>query len=634
MTPFRINLRNSLRLFVLAFFALNILSISAFHYIARATSQVELELDIYRTNIVLKSAVNSSVSLQHSYSPFKLASELTTLGNYLVELNKASVSLKNHDEFHGDFDMRISALEGTQAELTVLLEEGMTVATRLNTLKGQLNIIDGELLTTLVGRYYLAIKDLDSIFSLNEARRRYLKNKNSVKTSDIPQVNYPLIEFDYLVTGKDGYYQTKERMVLNASQIKSKVMNITHNLEEISDSLNDVQLPAKSTANSIKKISIYFYSALLLILFFYSIYWLISKQALLSLWNLLSRVEGNIRSNVPSSMLTTNKNLSLDRVSLSISMLNELYLSNEINWVIVDHLEKVHLAGNILKDEINEHLITLKNQDTIVSVDFDSRDLKILIDDEYLCQYTIQARAQLQSGFSYYLLMDETSEHTSNLRLRHFGQISGQLAHDSINMNSVVIGCLKALRTSKTLTNKSDTNLIDRALFAGERSLNLADRLLAFGGEKKHNIDLLDVNETVSGMFDLLEFSLGEDIQLNAKLYHQPLLVRADAELLESCVLNLCLNGKHAYKEAAGTISLTVDVDRKGRVSLTVTDEGCGIKPENLDKVFEPFYTTNKSSGGSGLGLSMVYGFMKQCGGKVKIFSEQGQGTSVVLQFP
>jgi len=315
-------------------------------------------------------------------------------------------------------------------------------------------------------------------------------------------------------------------------------------------------------------------------------------------------------------------------------MLNELYLSNEINWVIVDHLEKVHLAGNILKDEINEHLITLKNQDTIVSVDFDSRDLKILIDDEYLCQYTIQARAQLQSGFSYYLLMDETSEHTSNLRLRHFGQISGQLAHDSINMNSVVIGCLKALRTSKTLTNKSDTNLIDRALFAGERSLNLADRLLAFGGEKKHNIDLLDVNETVSGMFDLLEFSLGEDIQLNAKLYHQPLLVRADAELLESCVLNLCLNGKHAYKEAAGTISLTVDVDRKGRVSLTVTDEGCGIKPENLDKVFEPFYTTNKSSGGSGLGLSMVYGFMKQCGGKVKIFSEQGQGTSVVLQFP
>ena len=110
MTPFRINLRNSLRLFVLAFFALNILSISAFHYIARATSQVELELDIYRTNIVLKSAVNSSVSLQHSYSPFKLASELTTLGNYLVELNKASVSLKNHDEFHGDFDMRISAL--------------------------------------------------------------------------------------------------------------------------------------------------------------------------------------------------------------------------------------------------------------------------------------------------------------------------------------------------------------------------------------------------------------------------------------------------------------------------------------------------------------------------------------------
>jgi C4-dicarboxylate-specific signal transduction histidine kinase len=595
---------------------------------------VELELDIYRTNVVLKSAVNSSVSLQHSYSPFKLASELTTLGNYLVELNKASVSLKIHDEFHEDFDKRISALEASQAELIVLLEEGVTVATRLNTLKGQLNSTDGELFNTLVGRYYLAIKDLDSTFSLSEARRRYLKNKTLVNTKETPQVEYPLIEFDYLVTGKDGYYQTKERMVLNASQIKSKVMNITHNLEEISDSLNDVQLPEKSTANSIMKMSIYSYSALLLILLFYSIYWLISKNALLSLWNLISRVEGNIRSNVPSSILTMNKNLSLERVSLSISMLNELYLSNEINWVIVDHLEKVHLAGNILKDEINEHLITLKNQNNRISVDFDSRDLKILIDDEYLCQYTIQAKAQLQSGFSYYLLMDETSEYASNLRLRHFGQISGQLAHDSINMNSVVIGCLKALRTSKTLTNKSDTNLIDRALFAGERSLNLADRLLAFGGEKKHNIDLLDVNETVSGMFDLLEFSLGEDIQLNAKLYHQPLLVRADAELLESCVLNLCLNGKHAYKEAAGTISLTVDVDRKGRVLLTVTDQGCGIKPEYLDKVFEPFYTTNKSNGGSGLGLSMVYGFMKQCGGKVKIFSEQDQGTSVVLQFP
>ena len=73
------------------------------------------------------------------------------------------------------------------------------------------------------------------------------------------------------------------RMVLNASQIMSKVMNITHNLEEISDSLNDVQLPEKSTANSIKAISIYFYLTLFLILLFYSIYWLISKKALLSL---------------------------------------------------------------------------------------------------------------------------------------------------------------------------------------------------------------------------------------------------------------------------------------------------------------------------------------------------------------
>jgi nitrogen-specific signal transduction histidine kinase len=589
----------------------------------------------------LKSAVNSSVSLQHSYSPFKLASELTTLGNYLVELNMASISLKIHQEFHGDFDQRISALEGTQAELIVLLEEGMAVATRLNTLKGQLNTLKGQLnstedglANTLVGRYYTAIKDLDSIFSLNEARRRYLKKRGANFDQDGAEVNYPLIEFDYLVSGKDGYYQTKERMVLNASQIKSKVMNITHNLEEITDSLNDVQLPAKSTVNSIKLISIYFSSIFLFILFAYSIYWLLSKNALLSLWHLISRVEANIGSNVSSSILTTNKNLSLERISLSIRMLNELYLSKEINWVIVDHLDKVHLAGNILKDEIHDHLITLKNRGHIISVDFESRDLKILVDDEYLCQYTIQAKAQLQSGFTYYLLMDETSEHTSNLRLRHFGQISGQLAHDAINMNSVVIGCLKALRTSKTLTNKNDTKLLDRALFAGERSLNLADRLLAFGGEKKHNVEFLDVNETVSGMFDLLEFSLGESIQLKATLYHEPLLVRADAELLESCVLNLCLNGKHAYKEAAGTISLTVDVDRKGRTLLTVTDQGCGIKPEYLDKVFEPFYTTNKSSGGSGLGLSMVYGFMKQCGGKVKIFSEQDHGTSVVLQFP
>lgn len=225
-------------------------------------------------------------------------------------------------------------------------------------------------------------------------------------------------------------------------------------------------------------------------------------------------------------------------------------------------------------------------------------------------------------------------------KMEIIGQLSGGLAHDFNNILSVILGNLHVL----------DDGLIDRpglreratrALGAAERAGQQIERLLAVSRRLNLSPERLDVTDLVTGMFDLLEASVGPGITLDADLEAALPAVIVDPGQLENSLLNLVVNARDALAGAAegGTISIltafeTGDDPTRNRVILAVRDTGPGIPAELIERVFEPFFTTKATGRGSGLGLAMVYGFVTQSGGTVRIDSLEGHGTKVTLSLP
>ena len=231
-------------------------------------------------------------------------------------------------------------------------------------------------------------------------------------------------------------------------------------------------------------------------------------------------------------------------------------------------------------------------------------------------------------------------------RLEAIGQLTGGIAHDFNNLLTVVMGNAELL--TEQHQDQPDLRLLSEMIsHAAQRGAELTQRLLAFA--RKQALDPLpvDVNLLLSGLDALLRRTLGEHIEI--ELVHGaglwPALV--DQGQLENALLNLCLNARDAMPSGGRltleTSNTLLDGDYATRhddvlpgqyVMLAVSDTGLGIKPEHLQRVFEPFFSTKEKGKGTGLGLSMVYGFIKQSAGHVGIYSEPGQGTTVKLYLP
>jgi PAS domain S-box-containing protein len=231
-------------------------------------------------------------------------------------------------------------------------------------------------------------------------------------------------------------------------------------------------------------------------------------------------------------------------------------------------------------------------------------------------------------------------------KMETVGQLSGGIAHDFNNLLTVILGNAEAL--SLRLKAREDLrHLADTIASAAERGAELTQRLLAFSRRQVLQPSAIDCNALVESMEVLLRRTLREDIKLNIAIAAAPVFALADAGQLESALLNLSLNAQDAMPDG-GTLTLTtqeIDLDRsmiageptmrEGRyVMISVTDDGTGMSRETQEHVFEPFFTTKEVGKGSGLGLSMVYGFVKQSNGHVSIYSEPGLGTSVRLYLP
>jgi PAS domain S-box-containing protein len=233
-------------------------------------------------------------------------------------------------------------------------------------------------------------------------------------------------------------------------------------------------------------------------------------------------------------------------------------------------------------------------------------------------------------------------------KMEAVGQLTGGIAHDFNNLLGVIVGNLDLLRLDmEGHPIPRQLELVDRMLDAAERGASLTHRLLAFSRRQTLHPQLLDVNRLVSGMSSMLRRTLGGAIEVSAKEVPGLWSAKVDPGHLESAILNLAINARDAMPEGGkltiemANVTLGTDfVERNpgaepgDYVMIQVSDNGVGMPPDILERCFDPFFTTKEVGKGSGLGLSMVYGFVRQSGGHVNIESEPGYGTTVRIYLP
>ncbi|WP_409318993.1 ATP-binding protein [Pseudomonas sp. KCJK9016] len=269
------------------------------------------------------------------------------------------------------------------------------------------------------------------------------------------------------------------------------------------------------------------------------------------------------------------------------------------------------------------------------------------------------SKSELRLQSTLETLEQQVEERTAQLRhneealrqsqkMEAVGQLTGGIAHDFNNMLTGIIGSLELLRRRLARGRLEDLDsLIDLGVTSANRAAGLTHRLLAFSRRQSLDSKAVQMNDLVQSMGELLQRSLNESIQLDMRLHDQLWVAEADPNQLESALLNLVINARDAMPDGG---SLVVETGNQvldseftdaysnlkpgDYVVLSVSDDGCGMPESVINRAFDPFFTTKPIGQGTGLGLSMIYGFSKQSGGHVSIDSEIDRGTTVRLYLP
>ncbi|MBS7600423.1 MULTISPECIES: PAS domain-containing protein [Pseudomonas] len=232
-------------------------------------------------------------------------------------------------------------------------------------------------------------------------------------------------------------------------------------------------------------------------------------------------------------------------------------------------------------------------------------------------------------------------------KMEAVGQLTGGIAHD---FNNLLTGISGSLELSRNLIGRGRHQHIDPYLRTAQdvcnRAASLVHRLLAFSRRQTLEPRTIDVNRLVSGMTELIRRSVGPHIEIELFTASATCRASIDSSQLENALLNLCINARDAmpgggritietrHLQADDQIAAHLDLPPGDYLALSVSDNGRGMSPQVLARAFDPFFTTKPVGQGTGLGLSMVYGFVRQSGGQVRVYSEPGQGTSVHLYLP
>jgi signal transduction histidine kinase len=310
------------------------------------------------------------------------------------------------------------------------------------------------------------------------------------------------------------------------------------------------------------------------------------------------------------------------------------------------------LLGNVTFLERPFHPVTLIS---LVSAalrgrrrQYEARDRLIdLSESELRLQRTLETLEQQVEERTAQLRSNEEALRQSQ-KMEAVGQLTGGIAHDFNNMLTGIIGSLELLRRRVSRGKLDDLDsLIDLGVTSANRAAGLTHRLLAFSRRQSLDSKPVQINQLVTSMGELLQRSINESITLDMRLPEQLWTAEADPNQLESALLNLVINARDAMPNGG---SLSVETSNRhldsvftaaygtlapgDYVELSVSDTGCGIPENVMGRVFDPFFTTKPIGQGTGLGLSMIYGFARQSRGHVTIHSEVDKGTTVSLFLP
>ncbi len=232
-------------------------------------------------------------------------------------------------------------------------------------------------------------------------------------------------------------------------------------------------------------------------------------------------------------------------------------------------------------------------------------------------------------------------------KMEAVGQLTGGIAHDFNNLLQGITGALDRVQHRIAEGRIKDVDrFLKAAVDSANRAASLTHRLLAFSRRQTLDPRALDPNRLIAGMEDLIRRTMGPTVKVEVVGAGGLWPIRVDASQLENSLLNLCINARDAMPDGG---VLTIETANKwlderaakerelppGQyVSLCVTDSGIGMAPDVIARAFDPFFTTKPMGQGTGLGLSMIYGFVRQSGGQVRIYSEEGKGTTMCLYFP
>lgn len=232
-------------------------------------------------------------------------------------------------------------------------------------------------------------------------------------------------------------------------------------------------------------------------------------------------------------------------------------------------------------------------------------------------------------------------------KMEAIGQLTGGIAHDFNNLLGAIGGSFSLIERRIADGRPGADRYISAGQDAVRRAASLTQRLLAFSRRATLDSKPTDVNKLIVGMEDLVRRTVGPDIDVEVVGQAGLWLTKIDASQLESALLNLCINGRDAMAPHGGRLTIETANkwldDRAARerdlapgqfISLCVSDTGTGMDQDTMARAFDPFFTTKPIGHGTGLGLSMVYGFTRQSGGQVRIYSELGKGTTVCLYLP
>ncbi|MBN2975615.1 hybrid sensor histidine kinase/response regulator [Pseudomonas fluorescens] len=310
------------------------------------------------------------------------------------------------------------------------------------------------------------------------------------------------------------------------------------------------------------------------------------------------------------------------------------------------------LLGNVTFLERPFHPVTLIS---LVSAalrgrrrQYEARDRLIdLSESELRLQRTLETLEQQVEERTAQLRSNEEALRQSQ-KMEAVGQLTGGIAHDFNNMLTGIIGSLELLRRRVARGKLDDLDsLIDLGVTSANRAAGLTHRLLAFSRRQSLDSKPVNINELVMSMGALLQRSINESITLQMRFDDDLWTAEADPNQLESALLNLVLNARDAMPNGGKLVVETANrhldsvftaaygtLAPGDYVELSISDNGCGIPESVINRVFDPFFTTKPIGQGTGLGLSMIYGFARQSHGHVTLHSEVGKGTTVSLFLP